>query len=144
MSLPSQIRLSCQPRLELFPLALNIFHLTHKYVLITSLNISEPAFFICKTSVSNYYAGLSRGINENMSEKQLVWCLALNRVLIVGGCYEDDADDGRGREEKEKGRKRWKRKETLPPPLQGYNSEIMTSILFNSSLFPQHPGSFHK
>lgn len=36
-----------------------------------------------------------RGINEKVSEKQLVWYLALNRDSVVRGCYDDDVDDGR-------------------------------------------------
>lgn len=41
-TLPSQICLLHQP------FALNMFHLTHKYVLITSPNISEPTFLCAK------------------------------------------------------------------------------------------------
>ena len=42
-----------------------------------------------------------------MSEKQLVWYLALNRDSMVRGCYDDDVDNGREigeREEKGKGK----------------------------------------
>lgn len=60
-----------------------------------------------------------------MLEKQLAWCLALNRNSVVGGCY-GDADDRRGRQEreKEKGKNRWKRKKrkgNLSIPLLVYN-----------------------
>lgn len=66
-----------------------------------------------------------REINENMSEKQLVWSLVLNSNSMVRGCYDDDdVENGREREEKGKEKKGWtrrKRKETSPIALR-YNS----------------------
>lgn len=56
---------------------------------------------MCKMSAINYYAGLLRGINENV--RKTVWCLPLNRNSVVKSCY-DDVDDGR-REGKEGERK---------------------------------------
>lgn len=62
---------------------------------------------MCKMSAINYYAGLLRGINENV--RKTVWCLPLNRNSVVKSCY-DDVDDGR-REGKEGEKKEEKEKE---------------------------------
>lgn len=46
-----------------------------------------------------------------MSEKQLVWYLALNRDSMVRGCCDDDVDDGREIGEREGERKEMEKEE---------------------------------